>query len=75
MTSVKQLKSIGEDLWKNKVEKVVSPVSSGCHHVSLKNAELFILTYGSMVAQLLRDYEDYTEVNKQLDKMYFHERN
>jgi hypothetical protein len=34
------------------------------------NAELVTLTYGTMVAQLCKDYEnDYIEVNKQLDKM------
>ena len=34
------------------------------------NAELVTLTYGTIVAQLCRDYEnDYNEVNKQLDKM------
>lgn len=34
------------------------------------NAELVTLTYGTIVAQLCRDYEsDYVEVNKQLDKM------
>lgn len=34
------------------------------------NAELVTLTYGTIVAQLCRDYEsDYIEVNKQLDKM------
>lgn len=34
------------------------------------NAELVTLTYGTIVAQLCRDYEsDYAEVNKQLDKM------
>ncbi|KAI8061764.1 NO signaling/Golgi transport ligand-binding domain-containing protein [Gongronella butleri] len=51
----KQYKAIGEDVWKNKVEKI--------------NAELFTLTYGSMVVQLVKDYEDYNEVNKQLEKM------
>ncbi|CAM0137711.1 transport protein particle 22 kDa subunit [Umbelopsis sp. WA50703] len=51
----KQYKSLGEDVWKNKVEKI--------------NAELFTLTYGSLVVQLIKDYEDYSEVNKQLDKM------
>lgn len=35
----------------------------------LQNAEIFTLTYGSMVRQLLTDLEDVTEVNKQLDKM------
>lgn len=34
------------------------------------NAELVTLTYGTIVAQLCRDYDnDYIEVNKQLDKM------
>jgi len=33
------------------------------------NAELFTLTYGSIVAQLLKDYEDVEEVNGQLEKM------
>ena len=34
-----------------------------------KNAELFALTYGALVVQLIQDYEDYAEVNKQLEKM------
>lgn len=54
-TTSKQYKAIGEDLWKNKTEKV--------------NAELFTLTYGALVVQLIQDYEDYAEVNKQLEKM------
>lgn len=34
------------------------------------NAELVTLTYGTIVAQLCKDYDgDYLEVNKQLDKM------
>ena len=34
------------------------------------NAELVTLTYGTIVAQLCKDYNsDYVEVNKQLDKM------
>lgn len=34
------------------------------------NAELVTLTYGTVVAQLCRDYEnEYVEVNKQLDRM------
>lgn len=28
------------------------------------------MTYGALVAQLVQDYEDYDQVNKQLDKMY-----
>ncbi|KAG5638276.1 hypothetical protein H0H81_000922 [Sphagnurus paluster] len=51
----KQYKNIGEDLWKGRAEKI--------------NAELFALTYGALVVQLIQDYEDYTEVNKQLEKM------
>ncbi|KAG6538456.1 hypothetical protein ZIOFF_003578 [Zingiber officinale] len=34
------------------------------------NAELFTLTYGAMVRQLLTDLEEVEEVNKQLDQMY-----
>jgi len=33
------------------------------------NAELFALTYGSLVTELVRDHEDPIEVNKQLDKI------
>ncbi|XP_074587410.1 uncharacterized protein LOC141843255 [Curcuma longa] len=33
------------------------------------NAELFTLTYGAMVRQLLTDLEEVDEVNKQLDQM------
>eukprot|EP00052_Salpingoeca_macrocollata_P023516 m.206830 g.206830 ORF g.206830 m.206830 type:complete len:178 (-) comp22047_c0_seq2:30-563(-) len=33
------------------------------------SAELFTLTYGSLVAQLIKDYESDDEINKQLDKM------
>ncbi|KAF4615022.1 hypothetical protein D9613_002695 [Agrocybe pediades] len=54
-TSNKQYKAIGEELWKGRSEKI--------------NAELFALTYGALVVQLIQDYEDYEEVNKQLEKM------
>ncbi|XP_077404743.1 trafficking protein particle complex subunit 3 [Vanacampus margaritifer] len=33
------------------------------------NSELFTLTYGALVTQLCKDYENDDEVNKQLDKM------
>jgi hypothetical protein len=47
---------LGEEIWKTRIDKV--------------NAELVTLTYGTIVAQLCKDYEsDYAEVNKQLDKM------
>eukprot|EP01117_Protostelium_nocturnum_P016131 TRINITY_DN632_c0_g1_i1.p1 TRINITY_DN632_c0_g1~~TRINITY_DN632_c0_g1_i1.p1 ORF type:complete len:190 (+),score=72.56 TRINITY_DN632_c0_g1_i1:134-703(+) len=45
---------VGEQVFKE-VEKV--------------NAELFTLTYGAIVAQLLRDHEDVEAVNEQLEKM------
>ncbi|KAG5360913.1 Trafficking protein particle complex subunit BET3 [Yarrowia sp. B02] len=52
----KAMRAVGEDVWKTKVDKV--------------NSELFKLTYGSIVAQLCKDYNgDYLAVNKQLDKM------
>ncbi|EIE20894.1 TRAPP I complex [Coccomyxa subellipsoidea C-169] len=35
----------------------------------MQNAEIFTLTYGSMVRQLIADLEDVNEVNKQLDTM------
>ncbi|WVF67469.1 hypothetical protein IAT40_002225 [Kwoniella sp. CBS 6097] len=53
-TGSKQYKAIGDDIWK-RTDKV--------------NAELFTLTYGALVVQLIKDYEDYGEVNKQLEKM------
>ncbi|KAG8755909.1 transport protein particle 22 kDa subunit [Serendipita sp. 396] len=55
MSSTKQYKSIGDDLWKSRTDKI--------------NAELFTMAYGSLVVQLIQDYEDYAEVNKQLEKM------
>ena len=33
------------------------------------SGELFTLTYGALVAQILKDYESVDDVNKQLDKM------
>lgn len=98
----KGLRSVGEDIWKNKVEKVVCIVKlffifdlhEDIHFISFhffpnhvmvtninnfilfyffffdQNAELVTLTYGSLVAQLCRDYEgDYIKVNKQLERM------
>ncbi|KAI5951280.1 hypothetical protein KGF54_004354 [Candida jiufengensis] len=49
-------KKSGDDIWKGSVEKI--------------NSELFTLTYGSLVSQLCRDFQNnYQEVNIQLDKM------
>jgi trafficking protein particle complex subunit 3 len=55
----------GDEIWKNKTEKIVISI------VYLKDAELFILTYGSLVAQLVKDLEEPGLINKQLDKMFF----
>ncbi|CAH0393602.1 unnamed protein product [Bemisia tabaci] len=33
------------------------------------NSELFTLTYGALVSQLMKDYENVDEVNKQLERM------
>jgi hypothetical protein len=35
----------------------------------MQNAEIFTLTYGSIVRQLISDLEDLDEVNKQLEQM------
>lgn len=34
-----------------------------------QNSDLFTLTYGSLIAQLLKDNENAEEVNKQLNRM------
>jgi hypothetical protein len=34
-----------------------------------QNSELLTLTYGAIVAQIIRDYEDPREVNRQLEQM------
>lgn len=35
----------------------------------MQNSEIFTLTYGSIVRQLITDLEDIEEVNKQLEMM------
>ncbi|XP_026546928.1 trafficking protein particle complex subunit 3-like protein isoform X2 [Notechis scutatus] len=40
--------------------------SASAHHMS---RELFVLTYGALVAQLCKDYEKDEDVNKYLDSM------
>ncbi|SCU85438.1 LAFA_0D15654g1_1 [Lachancea sp. 'fantastica'] len=51
--SKKSLKAFSDDIWKNKTAKI--------------NAELFTLTYGSIVSQLCTDFErDFAKVNNQL---------
>jgi hypothetical protein len=45
------------------------PTTNRTSDCTQQNAELFALTYGALVVQLIQDYEDYAEVNKQLEKM------
>jgi trafficking protein particle complex subunit 3 len=72
-TTSKQFKAIGEDIWKTRTEKIVRIIPSPSVALAAsnqnKNAEFFALTYGALVVQLIQDYEDYAEVNKQLEKM------
>lgn len=52
----KFLKNLGEDIWKNKIEKI--------------NSELFIMTYGILVTQLCSDLNNqYPEINENLFNM------
>ncbi|OEH77051.1 trafficking protein particle complex subunit [Cyclospora cayetanensis] len=37
---------------------------------SSQNSELLCLTYGSLVSQLLKDFEHVEAINQQLEKMY-----
>lgn len=39
------------------------------HAPPIQNADLFTLTYGAMVTQLVKDYEDMADVNTQLERM------
>ncbi|CCD26245.1 TRAPP complex core subunit BET3 NDAI_0H00710 [Naumovozyma dairenensis CBS 421] len=55
-SQIKSLKLTGEDIWKNKTEKI--------------NTELFTLTYGSIVSQLCNDFQrDFEKVNENLFSM------
>ena len=54
MSSAQNLKGLGESIWRT---------------MPKMNAELFTLTYGSLVMQLIRDFEDIALVNEQLEKM------
>jgi len=54
------------------VQKVINPARIGetvFKEVEKINAELFTLTYGAIVAQLMKDYEDVESVNTQLEQM------
>ncbi len=48
---------------------VFQSVETGCARDLVQNAEIFTLTYGSLVRQLIADLEDIPAVNKQLDEM------
>lgn len=55
-SSKKSLRVFSDDIWKNKTAKI--------------NAELFTLTYGSIVSQLCTDFQrDFNKVNDQLFAM------
>jgi hypothetical protein len=68
----KNLQRLGEATFA-KVDKVVWSSSPSIvrflEALTQKNSELFTLTYGALVMQLLKDYEDVEEVNKALEKM------
>lgn len=57
-----------------KTSVLVNPVCFSFHYdvwyFCFQSGELFTLTYGSLVAQLVKDYENDEEVNKQLEKMW-----
>ncbi|SCU92938.1 LAMI_0E12640g1_1 [Lachancea mirantina] len=55
-SSTKSLRVFGDEIWKNKTAKI--------------NAELFTLTYGSIVSQLSTDFQrNFTKVNEKLFAM------
>uniref|UniRef100_A0A674E7P4 Trafficking protein particle complex subunit n=2 Tax=Salmo TaxID=8028 RepID=A0A674E7P4_SALTR len=61
-----------QDCWKSfPVDYFLKLVSDNAKLSSRQrvNSELFTLTYGALVTQLCKDYENDEEVNKQLDKM------
>lgn len=39
------------------------------HTIFFQNSELFTLTYGALVSQLIKDSDNIEEVNKQLERM------
>ncbi|EMP34886.1 Trafficking protein particle complex subunit 3 [Chelonia mydas] len=52
------------------LESIPKPLSSLLKILALaSSSELFTLTYGALVTQLCKDYENDEDVNKQLDKM------
>lgn len=53
----------------NALSSTGRPIAEFILSVFFQNTEVFTMTYGALVVQLIKDYEDYAEVNKQLDKM------
>ncbi len=53
-----------------RIDKIVRSPRSLSTNELIKNSELFTLTYGSMVVQLMRDFKDIEKVNEQLERMY-----
>ncbi|GAQ78413.1 transport protein particle component [Klebsormidium nitens] len=51
------------------MKAALRPGDAAFANVEKVNAELFTLTYGAVVRQLLTDHEDVDDVNKQLDSM------
>lgn len=47
----------------------ITGVMSLDSYLMLQSTELFTLTYGALVQQLIKDYEDDNEVNTQLERM------
>jgi hypothetical protein len=51
------------------VSYAITAADTAAAAAAIQNAEIFTLTYGSIVRQLIADFEDLDEVNKQLEKM------
>ena len=70
---VRILRTFFAFLWLHRCSFVLQVKLCVCISVSIsffeQSAELFVLTHGALVAQLVKDYEGDEEVNKQLDKM------
>ena len=68
-------KILGDECVRRPSRRLADSPADHCYACSLYkrsdkvNGELFALTYGALVVQLIKDYEDYDEVNKQLEKM------
>ena len=50
-------------------DKIMSRQGTRVTDTKKVSGELFSLTYGALVAQILKDYQNVEDVNKQLEKM------